>query len=281
MIEVSIIIVNYNTYALTCACLESIYRHTTGVSFEVILVDNASTECPAEAFTQRFPSVILLKSQSNEGFAKGNNRGLAAAQGGTLLLLNSDTELIDNAIGHAHQLLRHKQREGVAVVTGKLVYPSGEVQPQCGRFPSLSLQLAELFRLQKLLSKHARGRWLLGGFFDHLSPVYPDWIWGTFFCFSSDLLKIFPGRKLPETYFMYQEDLEWCYQLHKHGRKIYYDPRIVVIHHFSGSATNQQLNEQKNKLLRDNLHHFMVRTYGRVYTFLFECLGALNKAIQF
>ncbi|MFN3315581.1 MAG: glycosyltransferase, partial [Raineya sp.] len=82
----SIIIINYNTFSLTCKCIESILQYTQGVSYEIILVDNASTECDADKFLEFFPQITLIKSPENVGFARGNNLGLQYAKGEYILL---------------------------------------------------------------------------------------------------------------------------------------------------------------------------------------------------
>lgn len=280
MIDLSIIIVNYNTYDLTLRCIESVHNFTHGVNFEIILVDNASTECNAVVFKEKFPSIILVKNNENVGFARGNNIGISNASAESILLLNSDTQVIDNSICTSFKLLKEMKERGVAVVTGKLIYPNGQVQYQCGRFPSIKLLLFEIFRLQKLLSKTKAGELMLGGFFDHQRPVYPDWIWGTFFMFSKDILRVFPDGKLSETYFMYQEDLEWCYYIRKAGFKIYYDPKISLIHIFSGSSVSQAQNELKSARLKKNFDDFLDRHYGLIYFKVYKFLQKVNQTLQ-
>src|SRR5437763_942905 len=93
----SIIIINYNTFELTCNCIESVIQYTTTIPYEIILVDNASTECDAELFKKRFPQIKLVKNPENNGFAKGNNLGIKHAEGDAILLLNSDTYLKVNS----------------------------------------------------------------------------------------------------------------------------------------------------------------------------------------
>ena len=95
---VSIIIINYNTFELTSQCIASVEEQTKGIAYEIILVDNASKECSPQQFTAKFPTIHLIESSVNLGFAGGNNLGIAAAQGDVILLLNSDTKLINNAV---------------------------------------------------------------------------------------------------------------------------------------------------------------------------------------
>jgi GT2 family glycosyltransferase len=273
MIDLSIIIINYNTFYLTCKCIESVRQYTSGVNYEIILVDNASTEKDPEEFTSLFPELILIKEKSNVGFAKGNNAGLAVALGKTILLLNSDTEVSDNVIGKLFEKLREMPKVGV--ITCKLVFPNGEVQHHCGRFPSIILQLIELFRIQKILPKRLRGNLMLGGFFDYSRIIYPDWIWGTFFMIKTEVLSILPNGKFPETYFMYVEDLEWCYAIDKAGYKIYFDPSFKIIHH-AGSSSIPFFGKELNPMIKSNFKDFVIRQKGKFMASIFFGLQRIN-----
>src|SRR5687767_14203858 len=96
--DVSIIIINYNTYFLTCNCIKSVFEYTKDISFEVILVDNASKELEPIKFEEQFPDIKVIRLQENIGFAGGNNAGLQFASGKYILLVNSDTLLTENSI---------------------------------------------------------------------------------------------------------------------------------------------------------------------------------------
>ena len=90
---VSVIIINYNTFQLTCDCISSVLKHTKMVSYEIVLVDNASTERNPALFLEKFPSIKLVKSEKNLGFAGGNNLGINIATGDYFFLINNDTEI--------------------------------------------------------------------------------------------------------------------------------------------------------------------------------------------
>jgi GT2 family glycosyltransferase len=276
MVELSIIIVNYNTFSLTAACIASVYQHTRDLNFEIVVVDNCSVDEDASQFKALFPQIKLIVNSENLGFAKANNIGLKYSEGDMVLLLNSDTLLFDNSIGNAYQKLRNAT--DYDVITGKLLYPDGALQYQCGRFPSILLQCVELFRIQKLLPTKTREHLLLGGFFDHLSPAKPDWIWGAFFMFHTKILTAFPKGILPETYFMYQEDLEWCYLLRKGGYQIRYDPTIGVIHYFGGSIKSSGAYRQM--WLRTNFRDFVKRYYGLLFSVIYFALMKLNHDVN-
>src|SRR5690242_8685003 len=196
--DLSVIIVNYNTFELSCACIKSVQQKTLGISYETIVVDNASADRDAADLLQLFPEIILIQSETNEGFAKGNNKGIARSKGEYILLLNSDAELENNAAGICLDFL--KKNKNVAVATAKLFYPGGNLQHNCQRFPSVRYRLFELLRLQKFLPKRVGGKILLGPFFNYDELVYPDWVWGTFFMFKKDLLNSLENGKLAEDF---------------------------------------------------------------------------------
>src|ERR1700756_1714891 len=104
--DVSIIIVNYNTFDLTCKCISTVIQCTKGIFYEIILVDNASVECDADLFLQKFPTIRLIKSTTNLGFTGGNNLGIENSGGKYILLLNSDTELTEDSISKCYDLIR-------------------------------------------------------------------------------------------------------------------------------------------------------------------------------
>jgi len=270
--DVSVIIINYNTFALTCKCIASIYRFTTEIEFEIILVDNCSVECDAELFRKQFPDIKLIKNTNNEGFAKGNNTGIKAASGKTILLLNSDTELVEDSISTCYKKLEER-KDDIAVITCKLIYPDGRVQKQCNRFPSTGLNLLELLRIHKLFPEKKRARKFLGYYFDQESDIIPDWFWGTFFMFKKDILGKLNGGKLNEDYFMYCEDMRWCYDFKMLGKNCYYYSQAKVIHHLSQSVKSISY---KNETTVNNKLDFVAKTKGRAYMRLYGILTALN-----
>ncbi|MEI6853350.1 MAG: glycosyltransferase family 2 protein [Bacteroidota bacterium] len=277
--DVSIIVINYNTFELTCNCIQSVYDKTRDLTFEIILVDNASSECNADLFLQRYPEIVLLKCNENLGFAKGNNKGIEKAKAEVILLLNSDTILINDAIRLCYKRLLFE--ENVGVITAKLRYPEGNIQRQCRRFDSISLRLIEMFRIHKLWTAQKKADVLLNGYFDHESIVYPDKIWGTFFMFKKQILLSFPERKLADRFFMYGEDNEWCYQLRIFTNyKILYLPEAEVIHYLGGSGYAKNESAEKVKLFIKHKHIYMSDYYGRIKTRIYFLISSETKYLK-
>ncbi len=254
MKAVSIIIINYNTYKLTSACIRSVIETTKIVKYEIILIDNASSECDPQVFRDEFPEIKVISNASNLGFSKGNNIGIQEATGEFILLLNSDTILIDDSISILYEQIKKNQH--AAIASGKLIFPDGRLQGCCQRFPSIKLFLFEFLGIQKFFSRRKAGKILLGSFFDYKTEVYPDWVWGTFMMIRSELIKELPEKKLNEDFFMYCEDIQWCWDFKKLGYQIYFTPLAKVIHIMGGSSAD------KKNLNSKNLELFFEKNYS-------------------
>jgi GT2 family glycosyltransferase len=234
-INVSVIILNYNTFNETCNCIKSIQEYTSNITIEIILIDNASEECNPDLFKELFPEIILIKSKVNLGFSKGCNKGIENANGQYILLLNSDTLFFDNSILAAYQY--YKTLDNPGVLTIKLLNLDQTVQYNCGRFPKISNSLFELFRIQKIFKKFG-SRYLLGSFFNYKENVEVDWVWGTFFFFEKKNLSSFKSQRLNDDFFMYCEDLLWCYEFKLKKYKNYYLADTAIFHLHKGDGTN-------------------------------------------
>jgi GT2 family glycosyltransferase len=264
---ISIIIVNFNTFELTCACIQSIIDKTLDVAYEIILVDNHSTDVDPQEFQKHFPAIVLIENDTNVGFAKGNNIGIARATGDYILLLNSDTVLKNNAVFICRKFL--DENPGTGVVSARLENPDGTVQNNCQRFPSVGPRVFELLRLQKFLPHSFSGKILLGAFFSHDEVAYPDWVWGTFFMFEKRALQKLKHGKLADDFFMYVEDMEWCMQFRNSGFRIAFNPEARVIHYMGKSGG------QRNEHIENNMRIFYAKYYSKFRIWLIRMLDKL------
>lgn len=254
----SIIIINYNTFQLTCNCIASLYDKLKDVDFEVVLVDNASTECNADLFKEKFPGIKLVKSPENTGFAGGNNLGVENAAGEYLLLLNSDTELINNAPKICLDYLKSHPEAGM--VAAQLQYPDGKIQYSTRKFRTIGWELLEVFPLYKLLPKQRHGQLMLHHYFDHQSFVKADWVWGAFMLFPKKIVDQLPSKKLSDIFFMYCEDTLWCWDFKQLGYEIHFLPQAKVMHVHRGS-TNIDKWKKVRKMSNRNQRIFMHKVY--------------------
>ena len=277
---VSVIIVNYNTFKITCDCIASVYKFTKAVPFEVIVVDNASPNDEPDYFLDRFPEIILVKSPTNGGFAKGNNLGIAQAKGDIILLLNSDTWLTEDSVGiAAKHLTAHQQ---IGALTVRLVYPDGRLQHTARKFRSIKNELLDLWRpLLKTMPYPARAKLMLNQYFygDFDTPC--DWVSGAFMMFRKALLHQMPDKQLDERYFMYGEDQLWCYQFMQLGFVNYYLSTTTVVHIHNAST----LPAKQLQLLKRMLHlelDFMATRVGKgVYYYLFSIVFSAKEMMRY
>jgi len=231
--DLSIVIVNWNAKDYLRKCLESIYRNSESLVFEVFTVDNGSADGSAEMVRREFPKVILIENKDNPGFGRANNQALRNCNGEFVLILNPDTEVLAGALGVMADFLRQKEKAGA--VGAKLLNSDGTVQFTCARnFPTL---LTEFFWLTTLVRRFPDskivGHYLMS-YWDHNDRREVDCLSGSCIMARRDVLKGL--GYFDENYFMYGEDVELCYRIKKGGWEIWYLPEAEIIHYGGGSS---------------------------------------------
>ena len=273
---VSVILINYNTFGLTSACLRSIYAQTKDVGFEVVLVDNASTERDPADFLIEFPEVKLIRSDKNLGFAGGNNLGLQHARGEYLLLLNSDTELTEDSISLAY--LEFQKQLNIGFLGCRMTYPDGRIQYTARRFRSIRWELLDLFRFIPLAHGYeARSREMLGKYFKHDLSLDCDWLNGAFLFFERRLLSHFTDGKLDDRFFMYAEDQLWCEQARESGLRNYFFADTTIVHVNSGSSSVRRQLQNRQVMFRHELAIVRRRKGVGLYFGLFVLLFGFKE----
>lgn len=267
--QLSIIIINYNTFELTCKCIASLQEKLLDVEYEIILVDNASVECNPDLFTEKFPFIRLIKSPVNTGFTGGNNAGIKEAKGKYLLLLNSDTELINNAPKICLDYLEAHPEAGM--VTAQLRYPDGKIQHNCRRFRTIGWELLEVFPLYKLLPKKKGEIRMLHHYFDHQQRVDCDWVWGAFMLFPKQIIEQLPQKKLSDDFFMYCEDVLWCWDFKQLGYRIHFLPEAKVMHVHKGSVSKDKWIKIRTTSIA-NHSRFMKKIYPDWRWYIFAAI---------
>jgi GT2 family glycosyltransferase len=243
--DVSIIIVNLNSRQLLQDCLRSIYEQSREVAFEVIVVDNYSTDGSVEMVTTEFPQVRLIANEVNNRYAIANNQGLTIAQGKYVFYLNGDTILTGNTVKEFVAFLdAHPEAGGVG---GHLIYPNGDFQNACFRFPSAlnvfyMLCLARFYWETPLAANY---RFPSGS----ITPQPVDFMVGACFMARHDVLNQCCG--MDEDYYFYGEDSDLCYRIWQTGWPIYYLPNSTKIIHYGGISSTINLfnNNQRTKHL--------------------------------
>lgn len=231
--DLSILIVNYNTCKLTLDCLQSVFASNTSYTFEVIVIDNHSIDSSVESISVEYPQVTLIANDDNTGFAKANNQGMEIAKGRYILLLNSDTIIREDTL--QTMILFMDENPTIGASGCKVILPDGTLDKACKRgFPTPSASFYYAFGLSRLFPDRPKyNQYQLG----HLDPdqEYPvDCLVGAFMMVRRETMEQVGG--LDETFFMYGEDIDWCYRIKQAGWGIYYYPRTTIIHYKGGSA---------------------------------------------
>lgn len=268
---VSIVIVNYNTFAVTCHCIDSVLKHTLATPYEIIVVDNASSNDNPDDFIKKYPSVVLVKSTENGGFAKGNNLGIAASKGDIILLLNSDTLLTEDSISiTAKYLQAHPE---VGAISAKLVYEDGKYQNNARAFRSIWNELLDLLRpLLYIVPYRLRAKLMLNQYFRGDFNTGCDWVSGAYMMFYRRVLDKLPGKKLDERFFMYGEDHLWGYEMVKAGYKNFFLSDTTVIHIANASTEPAKQLKLLNTMLSRELEIMKYRKGVSLYYYIFSAL---------
>jgi GT2 family glycosyltransferase len=264
--KLSIIIVNWNSLGYLRKCLTSLYEHVRDLSFEVIVVDNASPEPGIEALNADFPDVVVIKSNINLGFAGANNLGFSRSSGGYVLFLNPDTEMTDNAFKTMLDQSLSVPHPGV--IGCKLLNSDLSVQTSCIQtFPTIPNQLLDYEYLR--LRWPGCSFWSIDALFsENKNPVPVEVISGACMLLRRDVFE--RAGMFTEDYFMYAEDLDLCYKVKALGFRNYYVGKAQVIHHGGRSSDLVNVSNWSIIMRFKAVHKFCVKRQGSLYGSLFR-----------
>jgi hypothetical protein len=239
-IELSIIIVNFNTKEITKACLDSIRKWSEGAAWEIIVVDNGSTDGSREML-KKFTDITLLLNKKNLGFAKANNCGIKIAKGKYILLLNSDTEIRQDSIQTMLRFMDGHLAAGAS--TCRLDLVSGAMDPACHRgFPTPWVSFTYMVGLEKLFPSSSIFARYHMGYKNMTIPHQVDCISGAFFMARREAVS--DVGLLDEDYFMYAEDIDWAYRFKAHGWEVWFNPEASVLHKKKQSGRSNLLRSR-------------------------------------
>ncbi len=252
-IDLSVIIVNWNTQDLLRQCLSSIYDTIEGLDLEVIVVDNASQDDSVAMVKRDFPQVRLIENDENVGFTKANNQAMAVSEGHYILLLNSDAVILPGAIEVMIALAESHPHSGL--VGAQLLNPDGSFQASYTDFPTLWREFLILSKLGKLL--HGR-HYPRHGPDETKGPRQVDYVEGA--CLLVRRQAFQETRGFDEDFFMYAEEVDWCYRLQQAGWEVWYTPQARIIHHRGASSRKKRVSAEA-QLYRSRVMFFR-KHYG-------------------
>jgi N-acetylglucosaminyl-diphospho-decaprenol L-rhamnosyltransferase len=236
--DLSIVVVSYNTHALLERCLSAVSASARGLQHEIVVVDNASDDGSPDLVETAFPDAIVIRNADNRGFAAAVNQGVLASSGRYVLLLNSDATVDADTVPAL--LGRLDQTPRAAAAGGMLLHPDGTFQGSYADFPTLT---------SETLLATGLSRWLLPPTF----PSYPadssqdlrtvDWVCGALVMLRRAALD--DVGPFDEAFFMYAEEVDWCYRARQRGWSILYVPEARALHHVGASYGRAPVRRRK------------------------------------
>jgi GT2 family glycosyltransferase len=287
-IDISLIIVSFNTREVLRESLQSVERERGDLRLEIFVVDNNSNDGSVEMVEAEFPNVRVLRSRINLGFGAANNLALEIAQGRLVVLLNSDAFLCPNSLKLSFQHMNENPEVGLA--GGRLIGRDLSLQPSARMFPSI---LSDFLVLSGLAARFPKSRFF--GRFDRtwadpLQPAEVDWVPGAFSIIRSEtLLKV---GVFDPAFFLYSEEVDLCRRIQSAGYKIMYWPDVVVIH--VGGESSRQIKSlemssagaqlvrwrMRSSLLYYRKHHGNGAWMAKILEQAFYWLTALRNRIS-
>jgi GT2 family glycosyltransferase len=275
-LDLTVTVVSWNTRDLLRDCLESLRGGCGGQRAEVHVIDNASEDGTAEMVRERFPEVKLTRNRENVGFARANNQSWREVRGRYWLLLNSDTVVRPGALDRLVSFLDERPRAGL--VTARLVNPDGTPQHCAQPLPGVGRTLFEASRLHKCLPAPWRGRLLLGPYWTYDRPARIGWTWGTALLARREAVE--QAGPLPEDFFMYGEDLEWCLRMRRHGWETWFCPEAEVVHLGSRSSAQRWDEGGRTERILEGIDRAVRLHRGCAYAWLLRAASVAALAIE-
>jgi hypothetical protein len=258
--DLSIIIVNWNSKDYLRKCLASVFAETRGLDYEIIVIDSASHDGCDRMLREEFPQVRFIQSTVNLGFARANNQAFAVCKGEYVLFLNPDTELRGPAI---QSMLAHARALPDAGTLGcKLLNSDGSIQTSCIQsFPTILNQVLDTEPLRRRFPQSKL--WGMAPLFGADSkPKEVEAVSGACVMMRRSVFEAV-GR-FSEDYFMYAEDLDLSYKASRSGLRNYYVPEAVVVHH-GGNSSQQVASDFSVVMMRESVWQFLRKTRGGFY----------------
>ncbi|MGL6075796.1 MAG: glycosyltransferase family 2 protein [Fimbriiglobus sp.] len=241
MIDLSIVIVNWNSLSTTRECLTSLMTHTQGISYEVFVTDNGTTkDNSVEVLPREFPWVKYIFNDSNMGFTKANNQGIRLAKGRYVLLLNNDTIQIENALAAAVTYMDDRPDIGAMGIKHLNNDSQRSFQISFYDFPSPLFDILGLYGIRRHSSHSIQ-----------VVEQDVDWVCGSFLLMRRELID--KVGMLDERYFIYYEDIDWCLQAKLSGTKVRFWPGASMIH--LGAASNPLMRDKTLVMFRSHVSY--------------------------
>lgn len=257
-VDFSFAIVNWNTRDLLDRCLASLLAAIAETPFaaQILVADNASSDGSVAMIRNKYAQVELVETGANVGFAAGHAPLFQRSRGRLHVLVNSDVELLPGCLQAVHS--RMQQDPAIGILGPRVLYPDGRVQPSCRRFPSLLQQTIDASGLNRLMPRHPFWNGYKMGDFQHDQPRDVDQVMGSLFVIRRQLIQAIGG--LDTDFFMYYEEVDYCYRAKHAGWRVFFEPAAQVIH--VGGASAEQVKVHTVRRTFRSMRHYFEKHHG-------------------
>ena len=275
--KVSVIIVNFNSESTIGNCLQSIYRHTAGADYEIIVVDNASEQASIKYIKDHFPGIKLIQNNKNKGFGTANNIGAGYASGEYLFFLNPDTLLQDNAIERFIRFME-KEQPDAASCGGCLITKDGDPTTSWGNFPSFLQELGST-GFSRFFRWHYEKIRLGKACENEKHPFQVPFITGADIFIRKKIFHELGG--FDESFFLYYEETDLFYRLHKAGYKSYILPDVKIVHLEGTTLLKEETFNYKTWSFWEKSRYYYFRKHrGAVVAGMVKTMQTFSFVIQ-
>ena len=275
--QLTVVIVNWNTRDVLESCLQSLVRHTRKPSFEVFVVDNASADGSSRMVAESFPGVRLIANDENVGYARANNQAIRLAKGDYIALLNPDTLLIEDVFS---SLIETSETDRSIGVIGPRIVREDRVtiQHACARrLPTLFFSFCRLSGLHRAFPNTR----LFGGeymtYWDHRDSRSVESLLGA--CMMARRTALDEVGLLDENQFLYGDDIDWCKRFLMHGWRVYYSADTKVIHY--GGRSSEQAVLRTGLASAETLRYYFRKHHGKTRAWSFCVLVMVISSLKY
>jgi hypothetical protein len=273
-IDLSIIIVNWNSKEYLIKCLVSIENEIKDLTKEIIIIDNNSSDDSVEMVKQSFPEVYLILNKENQGFAKANNSGIRASKGKYICLINSDVIVLKECLPKLFAFMEN--HKNVGLITPKMLDSDGKTGQAMMLFPTLRNTLTRALALDSLFPKsHICSSFIMSSY-DYNKTTAAEVLLGFFWMIRREAFE--DVGLLDERFFIYAEDIDLCKRFYEKGwQNVYYAEAQVI--HFGGASSSLQPIRFYLEMLRANMSYFK-KHFGRKSILLYRLILLLHHVIR-
>lgn len=275
--ELVIVVVNWNQRELTCNCLRSIFDNPPSCSYQVVLVDNASTDGSVAEVRALYPQVMVLENDNNIGLVKANNLAVRSTDSEFIVFMNNDTIIKPLCFDTLVTFMREHHNAGIA--GARMYYGDGTLQMSCFSFPTImntlyeSLGLTSLFPRSRLFGQYEMTWW------DHEQVRLVDWVSTACYIIRRDAFN--KAGMLDEWFFVYNDDIDMGYKMRRLGYEVYYLPQAELLHLSGRNVT--AISERKIRESVLSLRYVMRKNHTQIYYELWRFIkinGVILKIIK-